>query len=284
VITIIYCYLFQKYYGSPKEQVLKQQLENMKLQYSLLNREIDNTYSMLNSLKLSDDARYRPILGMDSIPESYRIGGVGGVERFAELRGYPNSDMIISYRSKIEEIKNMANVQSESYSEVLEKAIEWRRQVDHFPGISPVSVKFRLGDGYVFRTIHPVLGIGRMHNGQDFEVPYGTEVYATGDGVVEECGWDRGGFGKFVVIDHDYGLQTLYGHLSEIKVTKGMNVKRGDTVGISGSTGLSSGPHLHYQVEERGKAINPVRFLNNDMTLQEYNEMIQAFDSKSRFR
>jgi murein DD-endopeptidase MepM/ murein hydrolase activator NlpD len=256
----------------------------MKLQYALMDREIDNTYSKLTSLKLSDDARYRPILGMDSIPESYRIGAVGGVERFPELRGYPNSDFLISYKAKLEEIKNMANVQSESYSDVMEKAIQWRRQVDHFPGISPVSVKFRLGDGYVFRTVHPVLGIGRMHNGQDFEVPYGTDVHATGDGVVEECGWDRGGFGKFVVIDHDYGLQTLYGHLSEIKVTQGMNVKRGDIIGISGSTGLSSGPHLHYQVEERGKAINPVKFLNNDMTLEEYNEMIQAFDSKSRFR
>ena len=151
--------------------------------------------------------------------------------------------------------------------------------MDHFPGYSPVSVKFRLGDGYKFRAIHPVLGTPRMHNGQDFEVPYGTEIYATGDGTVVESGWNSGGFGNHVVIDHGYGYQTVYGHLSAIRVPKGLNVKRGDLIGISGSTGLSSGPHLHYQVEQSGRHANPINFFNNDMSLEEYNEMIQAFES-----
>jgi murein DD-endopeptidase MepM/ murein hydrolase activator NlpD len=122
-----------------------------------------------------------------------------------------------------------------------------------------------------------------MHNGQDFRVPFGTEVYATGDGIVVESGYSSGGFGNYVVIDHDYGLSTLYGHLSQIKVPKGTNVKRGELVGISGDSGLSSGPHLHYQVEEKGHAINPMNYLNA-MTLEEYNEMIQAFGSRSRLR
>ena len=156
--------------------------------------------------------------------------------------------------------------------------------MDHFPGISPVSVKFRLGDGYKFRAIHPVTGTPRMHYGQDFEVPYGTEVYATGDGSVIESGYNSGGFGNCIVIDHGYGFQTVYGHLSNIRVPKGMNVKRGDLIGISGSTGQSTGPHLHYQVEKLGQHMNPVNFFNNDMNFEEYSEMIQAFGSKSKFR
>jgi murein DD-endopeptidase MepM/ murein hydrolase activator NlpD len=86
------------------------------------------------------------------------------------------------------------------------------------------------------------------------------------------------------VIDHGYGYQTVYGHLSEIKVAKGQNVLRGDLIGISGNTGLTTGPHLHYQVEEFGKHENPVNFFNNDVSAEEYNDMIQAFASKSKLR
>lgn len=284
VISAFYFYLFERYFGSPKEKLLGKQIENMKLQYSLLSREMDRTIAVLNSFKLSDDSRYRPILDMQSIPDDYWKGGTGGVERFTEFRGYRNADLLISFRSKIEEIKNMANVQQESFVALEESAREWRRRTDHFPGISPVNVNFQLGDGYKFRPIHPVLGTPRMHNGQDFRVPIGTEVFATGDGIVVESGYSTGGFGNYVVIDHDYGLSTLYGHLSQIKVSKGMNVKRGDLIGLSGDSGLSSGPHLHYQVEQKGQTENPRNYFSDDMTLDEYNDMIQAFGSRSKFR
>jgi murein DD-endopeptidase MepM/ murein hydrolase activator NlpD len=284
VVSASYWYVFDSYFGSPKEKLLTKQLDNMKLQYSLLGREIGNMMENLNSLKLSDEKRYRPILEMDSIAGSFRKGGVGGVERFSDLKRYENAGLMISFRTMLEEIKNMANVQKSSFEAILAESMEWKRENDHMPAISPVSVKFQLGDGYVFRAIHPVLGTSRMHNGQDFRVPFGTEVYATGDGVVEEAGFSSGGFGNYIVIDHDYGFQSLYGHLSRIKVTKGMNVKRGDLIGISGDTGLSSGPHLHYQIEQRGKAVNPSHYLNNEMNLEEYNEMIQLFGAKSSFR
>lgn len=284
VIASLYGTFFENVFGSPKEKLLNQQIENLKLQYSLIGGELDNSLDALNSLRLSDDKRYRPILDMDSIPESLRKAGHGGVDMYSDLKGYMNSDLLISYKSKLDEINSMATVQSESFKTIAEKSVEWKREIDHFPGISPVSVKFRLGDGYKWRTIHPVLGIPRMHNGQDFEVPYGTEVYATGDGSVIESGWNSGGFGNCIVIDHGYGFQTIYGHLSDIKVVKGQNVKRGELIGISGSTGLSNGPHLHYQIEQFGNHKNPVNFFNNDVSTEEYTEMIQAFASHSRLR
>lgn len=284
LVAVIYGAFISNIFGSPKEKLLTQQIENLKLQYTLIGRELDNTKESLNSFRLSDDKRYRPILHMESVPETYRTAGVGGVDRYSNLQGYENSDLLIGYQTKIDELKNMAGVQKESYKTISERSIEWRREMDHFPGISPVNVKFRLGDTFRWRTIHPVLGTSRMHNGQDFEVPYGTEVYATGDGTIVESGWNSGGFGNCIVIDHGYGYQTVYGHLSDIKVTRGQNVKRGDLIGISGSTGLSSGPHLHYQVEEFGKHENPINFFNNDVSVDEYNDMIQAFESKSKLR
>jgi murein DD-endopeptidase MepM/ murein hydrolase activator NlpD len=284
IVATLYGTIFENMFGSPKERLLSQQVENLKLQYSLIGRELNNSLESLKSFRLSDDKRYRPILDMDSVPESYRKAGFGGVDRYRDLAGYANSGILIAYRLKIDEIKSMATIQKESFESVAEMSAEWKREIDHFPGISPVSVKFGLGDGYKFRAIHPVLGTPRMHNGQDFEVPYGTEVYATGDGSVIESGWNSGGFGNCIVIDHGYGFQTVYGHLSDIKVVKGMNVKRGDLIGISGSTGLSSGPHLHYQVEQFGEHKNPINFFNNDVNSEEYTEMIQAFESKSKLR
>jgi murein DD-endopeptidase MepM/ murein hydrolase activator NlpD len=284
IIALFYGVVFEKYFGSPKEKILSQQIENIKLQYALIGRELDNSTAALNSFRLSDDKRYRPILDMDTVPESYRKAGFGGVDRFKDLTGYNNSGLLISFRTKIEELKNMANVQKESFKTIEEIAGEWKREIDHFPGISPVSVEFSLGDGYKFRAIHPVTGMPRMHNGQDFEVPYGTEVYATGDGTVVESDYNSGGFGNCIVIDHGYGFQTVYGHLSNIRVPKGLNVKRGDLIGISGSSGQSTGPHLHYQVEKSGQHMNPINFFNNDMSFDEYREMIQAFGSKSKLR
>lgn len=285
VLFFVYRSVIENLFGSPKETLLIQQMENVKLQFSLLDRQLDKTIETLNGFKLSDDKRYRPILDMDSIPDSYRNGGVGGVDRNVDLTGLSNADMLIAARAKVEAVKNMANVQLESFKAVTERSIDWKREMDNQPVISPVDVKFKLGEGFHFREVHPVLGTPRMHYGQDFPVPYGTKVYATGGGKVVEAGWNgANGFGNYITIDHGHGLRSTYGHLSKILVANGQNVKRADLIGLSGSTGLSSGPHLHYQIEQFGEHKNPVNFFNNDITVEEYNEMIQAFDSKSTFK
>ncbi len=284
-ITVVYGTVFENLFGSPKEKMLNQQVENLVFQYTLADMELDNSFKALSSLKMSDEIRYRPILVMDSIPEFIRNPGFGGVERFRNLNGYIYSDLMKSIRTRIEEMKNRAVVQGESFVSIADRSEEWKYEKDHSPAISPVDPSFRLGDGFRFREIHPVLGIGRMHYGQDFEVPYGTRVYATGDGKVVESGWNSGGFGNYVIIDHGNGLQSIYGHLSKINVPRGINIKRGDFIGLSGSSGsLSTGPHLHYQINKYGSPINAINFFNNDITQEEFNEMIQAFSSKSMFR
>lgn len=283
-LTIIYATIFENIYGSPKEVLLNQQISTLKFQYDLANRELDNSIESLKSLKMSDEIRYRPVLEMDSIPESIRKPGFGGIDRFSELNSYSYSEIMKSTRIRIEEMKNMINVQSESFNTIKERSAEWKYEMDHLPAISPVDVKYRLGDGFRFREVHPVLGIARMHYGQDFSVPYGTNVYATGDGKVVAAGYNSGGFGNYIVIDHGNGLQSIYGHLSKINVPKDINVKRGELIGLSGSSGTSSGPHLHYQIDKFGQHVNAINYFNNDMDEEEFTEMIQAFGSKSKFR
>lgn len=285
-ITILYSAIFHSFFGRPKEHVLNQQIDDLKLKYTLAERELDITSGIINSLKTSDEIRYRPILRMDSIPGSIRNPGFGGVDRYSSLNGYSYSSLMKSMRTRIDEMKNMSNVQTESFISIKDRAEEWKFDMDHLPAISPVDPKFRLGDGMKYREVHPVLGVGRQHYGQDFYVPYGTEVYATGDGKVIQANWNPGGggFGNVVIIDHGNGLHSYYAHLSKIGVPVGANVKRGDTIGLSGSSGLSSGAHLHYQINKFGKPVNAIDFFNNDVTEDMFNEMIDAFASKSKYR
>jgi len=283
-VSFVYITVFENIFGSPEEKMLEQEIGNLKLQYSLLGRQLDNSMTILSGLQLSDEIRYRPMLDMKSLPESVRNPGYGGVDRDKDLYGYVNSDLMILFRSRIDEIRNRAIVQAESFKTIEVNKNEWKRQMEFLPYISPVNPIYRLGDGLKFREIHPVLGTPQWHHGQDFNTPYGTDVFATGAGKVIHSGWNSGGFGNYVVIDHGYGFQTTYGHLSSIKVSKGMDVKRGDLIGLSGSSGTSSGPHLHYQIDLYGQHKNPLYYFNNDLTEEEYFEMIQTLSTQLKFR
>jgi murein DD-endopeptidase MepM/ murein hydrolase activator NlpD len=284
IITFIYGTIFENLFGSPKEKMLDQEIDNLKLQYKLAWKELDGAQEIMKSLEMSDEVRYRSILEMESIPGSFRNPGYGGVDRFRDLDNYINSNLMRSTRTRIEEMKNMVNVQDESFRAIEEKRAEWERMYEYLPMISPVDVTIRLGDGVKFREVHPVTGNPRWHFGQDFTAPYGTEVYVTGSGTVIEAGWNSSGFGNHVRVDHGYGYQTIYGHLSSIRVVKGMNVKRGDLIGLTGSSGTSSGPHLHYQIDQYGQHKNPLYYFNDDLTEEEYFDMIQLLTSSTKFR
>jgi hypothetical protein len=284
IISVFYGAIVENIFGSPKEKILQQELENMKLQYSLLGMQMNKSMEILKGFSLSDDIRYRPVLSMDSIPVSYRNPGIGGVNRNEDLYGYENSSLMISLRTQAGLLKQKALVQMESFKSVTEKSIEYKREMEHIPWICPVKVTIRRGDGLKFREVHPVLGTPQWHHGQDFNAPYGTEVFATGAGRVIEAGWNSGGFGNYVVIDHGYGYRTTYGHLSSIKVSEGTDVIRGEMIGLSGSTGTSSGPHLHYQIDLFGRHKNPLAFFNDDLTEEEYTEMIETLNQETKFR
>ena len=284
VLTIIYIAIFNRFFGDPKEKFLTQRLADVKLNYSIVATRLNNSMSALDGFRLSDDTRYRPILEMDSVPETYRQVGIGGIDHYSDLVGFENSDILISYRSKLYTVSNMAKVQQESFKAIGQRANEWKTEMDHQPMISPVDVKYRLSDGFRFRDVHPVFGTPKMHYGQDFGTPIGTEVYATGNGTISETGSYSSGYGTYIVIDHGYGLRTTYGHLSRVAVKKGEYVRRGDLIALSGNTGTSSGPHLHYEIAQFGRHKNPIHFFNDDINAEEYNEMIQVLSSRSKYR
>lgn len=274
LMTVIYAFIFHRFLGSPKEELLSQKVDEIKLRYALLERKIDYSSALVSDLRSTDNYSYRAILDLPLIPDDISEGGSGGTNRLSDLTGYKNSEMMTEIRSKLNDLKTQTNIEYNSLTELTESAAEWKNMWAHLPYIRPVNVTLLLGDGMKFREKHPVLGSPRWHFGQDFRCPVGTEVHATGAGVVYYAGNDNDGFGIKVVIDHGYGYRTIYGHLSECRVKRGQKVTRGDFIGLSGNTGISSGPHLHYQIDLFGSHVNPLWYFTDKLTEDEYFMML----------
>ena len=208
---------------------------------------------------------------------------MGGINRYSDLDGYQYSGLMVETRGKLDQIARKLVIQSKSFDEIIELARRKEEMLASIPAIQPIANKdlTRMASGYGYR-IHPIHKIRKMHTGMDFTAPTGTPIFATGDGVVDEVISSRRGYGNHVVIKHDFGYFTLYGHMSKFNVRKRQAVKRGDIIGYVGSTGQSTGPHLHYEVIKDKKKVNPINFYFNDLTPEEYNRMIQLSSSSNQ--
>jgi murein DD-endopeptidase MepM/ murein hydrolase activator NlpD len=202
------------------------------------------------------------------------------VNRYTYLEGYSNSDLVIDTKKRLDKLKKRLYVQSKSFDEVVDLAKNKEKMLAAIPAVQPVPNKNlkRVASGYGYR-VHPIYKVRKMHWGMDFSAPTGTEIFATGDGLISKVVNSRRGYGKHVIIDHGYGYKTLYAHMSSIDVKRGQKVKRGDVIGLVGNTGTSNGPHLHYEVIKDGKKINPANYYFNDLTPEEYDLMIELSSS-----
>lgn len=283
VIGVISVIIAFKYFDSPKEKQLRRELEKMQIQYDLLNKRMDNLSMVLNDLEDRDDNIYRVIFETDSIPDDIRHSGFGGADRYKDLQGYSNSQLMVATTQKLDKLAKQMYIQSKSYDEVFKLAENKEKLLSSIPAIMPISVKDLKGtpSGFGYRT-HPIYKIVKMHTGMDFNAAIGTPIYATGDGVIERADAESSGYGNHVVVNHGFGYQTLYGHMNKILVKPGQEVKRGEIIGEVGSTGTSSGPHVHYEVIRNGTKINPISYYFLDLTPLEYQNIIQQSNQSNQ--
>ncbi len=266
---------------SPLERVLKEENETLTLKYEMLNRRLSGTSLRLESLEKRDDNVYRQIFQAAPIPLSIRKAGFGGSDRYKKFEGYKHSSLIIETEKKLDVISKRLVVQSKSYDDIIKLVKHKEKMLASLPAIQPIANKdlTRFGSPFGYR-MHPILGYMKLHAGVDLSAPTGTKIYAAGDGYVTKADAASRGYGNHVRINHGYGYATVYGHLSKILIKPGQKVKRGDVIGLVGSTGLSTSPHLHYEVRINNKPVNPVNFYYNDLTDSEYEQMIEM-SSKS---
>ncbi|OXA73636.1 peptidase M23 [Flavobacterium aquidurense] len=259
------------YFETPKDRLQAREIENLKLQYAILNKKLDEIDDVTEALENRDNNIYRVYFNKTEIPDSIRKAGFRDSKRYKDLEGYNNSQLVLNTTKRIDRLSKELAIQSKSLDEILKLASTKGNLLLAIPAIQPVrneNLK-RMASGFGYRT-DPFTKVRKMHNGMDFTVNTGTPVYATGDGVVERADNSASGFGNHVVIRHGFGYESLYAHLSKYNCRAGQHVKRGDVIGYVGSTGRSEGPHCHYEVHKDGKVVNPLNFYYGNISAVEY--------------
>ncbi len=276
VIGVVIYGLAYTFIDSPKEKQLKRDNAQMLSQYVILNKKLEQLATVMEDVQHRDDNIYRVIFEAEPIADEIRKAGFGGVNRYKELEGYNDSELIIKTAEKLDKLSKQLYIQSKSFDEVFEMAKKKEEMLATLPAIQPVSNEdlTRMASGFGYRT-DPVYKTPKFHAGMDFTAPRGTPIYATGNGKVIKADAASRGYGNHVRIKHGYGYVTLYAHMSKMAVKVGQKVKRGDVIGYVGNTGKSVGPHCHYEVRKNDNPINPVNFYFNDLTPEQYAKMIE---------
>jgi murein DD-endopeptidase MepM/ murein hydrolase activator NlpD len=275
LIGIASIFAFMYFFDSPMEALLGKENKLLETQYELLQMRIEEANDILEDMQQRDENLYRAIFRADSIPASIRKSGFGGSNRYEHLSGMSNSEIVIETTKRMDILKKQLYVQSNSLEELIALGKDLENKFHCIPAIQPISNKDlkRAASGFGMR-IDPFTHLPRFHAGMDFATNIGTEIYATGDGVITHASWKQD-YGNCVVIDHGYDYQTLYGHIDKYKVKVGQKVSRGEVIATSGNTGRSKGPHVHYEVIYKGRHDNPANYYYKDMTPEDYDKMLQ---------
>ena len=275
--------LFSSIFTSPKELELERQNAELKQEVDQMNEELMLLSSVAEDLEKRDNEIYRVVFNAEPFPEQMRILGTGGSDEYEDLRDVTYSERLIENKKKIKELEKKFYAQSVSFDEVIKLAKEKEKMLASIPAIQPVSNAdlTRIASGYGWR-IDPIYKTKKMHWGLDFTAETGTNVYATGNGVIKDIEQKRWGYGNSIIIDHGFGYVSRYAHLSAFDVEVGDTVVRGQIIGKVGSTGKSTAPHLHYEIEKNGKKIDPIHFFHSDISEDEYERLLDMANNANQ--
>lgn len=274
LILIGFSYSTIKNWGKAEGE---RELEVMRLQLEEQNELISFSEEVLKDIEKRDTEIYRALFNADPYPVYKRISGTGGnPSKYKAFEGLTHEELILEVAKKIEQFEKGLVAQSKSFDEVVSLVKRKEEMLRCIPSIQPISNKdlTRIASGFGYR-MHPVHRILKMHAGLDFTATTGTNIYATGDGVVIKADNEMSGYGNMVIINHGFGYQTRYAHCESFSVKVGQKVSRGDVIALIGNTGISTGPHVHYEVRKNGEAVDPVHYFFNDLTPEEYEKVIE---------
>ncbi len=236
--------------------------ENQRLQekYDQLRwnlAEVSERYSEL----VQKEIKIRTIFDLPEIDLEERMLGIGGPspQNLADVSEFEQD--AVATEVEVDRLLRLSRFELEKYGEIETSLLKVKDRLDHTPSIWPTKGWVSRGFGMQY---DPFTGYKQMHRGMDIASRTGTPIIAAADGKVIQVRTDNM-MGRFIVIDHGYGFRTRYGHLSQAKVNAGQYVKRGEVIALMGSTGYSTGPHLHYEVIRNGKFVAPSKYILNDM-------------------
>lgn len=265
--------VFLRYTENPDEKFLRKQNEDLRDNYALVTERTRQLEIKMEELENRDNNVYRSVFEALPVHDSARVKDVEIRKETQLIQSLTENQLITSMTNQLNNLSLRLAYQEKSYKLIENLVKNKEKLLLAIPAIQPVSNKdlTRIASGFGMR-VHPILKIYRPHNGLDFTAPTGVPIYATADGVVKTAE-NGSGFGNHVVINHGYGFETLYGHMVRIKAHAGEKVKRGEVIGYVGSTGLSSGPHCHYEVHRNGVPIDPIYYFYNDISPAQFDRI-----------
>ena len=269
--------------NTPSEVAQKRLIQNYELQFNILNKKLTQIETVVDNIEERDNKLYRVYFEASPIPEARRRAGFGGVNRYKDLEGYDNSELIISTAKRLDILSKQTVVQSRSLDEIESLASNKAALLKSIPSIQPIKKEDlkRMASGYGWR-IDPFTKKRRRHKGMDFSANRGTPIYATGDGVVKRADNKSTGYGNHIRINHGFGYVSLYAHLSKYNVKRGQKIERGDIIGFVGNTGRSVAPHLHYEILKDGVKINPLNFYLDDLSPAEFDAIVNQASQENQ--
>lgn len=272
---IIFAITF-RYIDSPKEKYLRQQNDDLSNNYSVFLERVKQLELKMNEIEGRDNNVYRSIFGAKPVPDSARIKDMESKNEVTLVQGMGESELVKSIGGQLNNLSLRAAYQLKSFNEIDNLVKHKEKLLAAIPSIQPVSNKNlnRIASGFGYR-IDPIYKVRQAHLGLDFTAPLGTPIYATADGRITDAGFNTGGFGNRVIINHGFGYETWYGHMDHIKAHVGQTVKRGEVIGYVGNTGKSTGPHCHYEVHISGVPVNPIYYFYNDLTPAQYDRILK---------
>ena len=275
-------FLAFKFIPSPQLKLAEMKFEKMRQNYESLVEQTEKLEFEMAALEKRDNEVYRSIFEANPLPDSARAKLTESKTEFEKIAALNDEELGNELAATLNNINARINYQYASYTSIEKLITNQEEKLASIPAIQPVSNKDlnRVASGYGMR-IDPVYGTPKMHKGLDFTAPQGTPIYATGNGRVADASFDQGGYGNHVIINNGYGYQTLFGHMSKIKVKKGQVVKRGEVIGWVGNTGKSTGPHCHYEVHVNGREVNPVYFFYNDLSPEQFDRILKIASTGS---
>jgi murein DD-endopeptidase MepM/ murein hydrolase activator NlpD len=275
-VGVLFVTILFKFIDSPKERLLRQQNAAYKESYAVLQERMKQLELQMVELEQRDNEVYRSIFEATPIPDSARVKDMLAKNEIRLIQSLSNTALIENMRNQLNNLSLRMSFQDQSFTEITVMVKNKEKLLRAIPAIQPISNKNlkRVASGFGYR-IDPLYKDSRLHAGLDFSAPTGTPIYATADGEVQIAGFNTDGYGNKVVINHGYGFQTLYAHMVRVKARVGQSVKRGEVIGYIGSTGKSTGPHLHYEVIKRGAKVDPVYYFFNDLTPAQFDRLLK---------
>jgi len=281
-VSFIFLFILLQTIDSPFEKILQTKTDSLLTKYSLLDKKIEALKLDILIIADNDNNIYRPFFEMDSIPSSIRQAGYGGIEKYKSLKGFENSDLLISFSKKVDILSKQIYIQSVSYDELIKNIKEKDKMMLCIPSVRPVNLKDITAVCTFGMRMHPIINIYRMHQGVDLCAEENTNIYAAGNGIVTAVKFQES-LGNYIKINHGYGYETVYGHLNKSLVSIGDSVNRGDLIAKMGTTGISTVVHVHYEIHKNGTPINPMKMFYNDLTDIEYQSLVENHTEAESF-